>query len=261
MNGLLFERVGPVAWLTLDRPDAANAIDVLMAKALMETTIECDEDPAIRCVILTGNGRMFCAGGDVAGFAKMGDALPAHIKQTTAYLHAAITRLARMDKPLITAVNGPAAGAGIGLAVIGDIVLAAPEAHFTMAYTALGMSPDGGTSWLVPRLVGLRRAQELFFCNTRVLATEAAKMGLVTRVVEGGSLREEATALAEKLVTSATLALGATRRLLFDSLVTPLETHLDAEARSIASQSRRSEGREGIAAFLSKRKPTFQGAS
>lgn len=192
---------------------------------------------------------------------KMGDALPAHIKQTTAYLHAAITRLARMDKPLITAVNGPAAGAGIGLAVIGDIVLAAPEAHFTMAYTALGMSPDGGTSWLVPRLVGLRRAQELFFCNTRVLATEAAKMGLVTRVVEGGSLREEATALAERLVTSATSALGATRRLLFDSLVTPLETHLDAEARSIASQSRRSEGREGIAAFLSKRKPTFQGAS
>ena len=84
MNGLLFERVGPVAWLTLDRPDAANAIDVPMAKALMETTIECDEDPAIRCVILTGNGRMFCAGGDVAGFAKMGDALPAHIKQTTA---------------------------------------------------------------------------------------------------------------------------------------------------------------------------------
>jgi 2-(1,2-epoxy-1,2-dihydrophenyl)acetyl-CoA isomerase len=166
-----------------------------------------------------------------------------------------------MDKPLITAVNGPAAGAGIGLAVIGDIVLAAPEAHFTMAYTALGMSPDGGTSWLVPRLVGLRRAQELFFCNTRVLATEAAKMGLVTRVVEGGSLTEEATALAEKLVTSATSALGATRRLLFDSLVTPLETHLDAEARSIASQSRRSEGREGIAAFLSKRKPTFQGAS
>jgi 2-(1,2-epoxy-1,2-dihydrophenyl)acetyl-CoA isomerase len=261
MTGLLFERVGSVAWLTLDRPDAANAIDVPMAKALMETTIECDEDPTIRCVILTGNGRMFCAGGDVAGFGKMGDALPAHIKQTTAYLHAAITRLARMDKPLITAVNGPAAGAGIGLAVIGDIVLAAPEAHFTMAYTALGMSPDGGTSWLVPRLVGLRRAQELFFRNTRVLATEAAKMGLVTRVVEGGSLIEEATALADELVTSATSALGATRRLLLDSLVTPLETHLDAEARSIVSQSRRSEGREGIAAFLSKRKPTFQDAS
>ncbi|TXC70214.1 enoyl-CoA hydratase [Sphingomonas ginsenosidivorax] len=261
MTGLRVERNGAVAVLTLDRPQAANAIDVTLARALMEAAIRCDEDPGVRCVLLTGSGRFFCAGGDVGSFGDAGERLPALLKEITAYLHAAIARLARMDKPLVTAVNGPAAGAGIGLALLGDIALADPTAHFTLAYTAIGMSPDGGTSWLLPRLIGLRRAQELCLRNTRVGADEAATIGMVTRVTAPDALATESIALAHALVASATSAIGATRRLLLDAQTTPFEAHLDAEARSIATQARTAEGREGIAAYLAKRKPDFPNAS
>ena len=261
MTGLRVERDGAVVTLTLDRPDAANAIDIPMARALMEAAIACDEDPAVRCVVLTGSGRFFCAGGDIASFGDAGERLPALLKEITAYLHAAVARLARMDKPLVTAINGPAAGAGIGLALLGDIALVDPSAHFTLAYTAIGMSPDGGTSWLLPRMIGLRRAQELCLRNTRVKADEAAAMGLVTRISAEGALATEAHALAQELAASATSAIGATRRLLLDAQVVPFEAHLDAEARSIAGQARKPEGREGIAAFLAKRKPDFPGSN
>jgi 2-(1,2-epoxy-1,2-dihydrophenyl)acetyl-CoA isomerase len=194
-NGLLFERLGAVARITLDRPQVGNAIDIPMAREFMERAIECDEDDSIRCVLVTGNGRLFCAGGDVAAFHGAGDQLPAFLKEITAYLHSAVSRFARMNKPLVTAINGPVAGAGIGLAIMGDIVLADPAAHFTLAYTAIGMSPDGGTTWLLPRLIGLRAAQELSLSNRRVKADEAASLGLVTRVAAEGALAEEAEKL------------------------------------------------------------------
>jgi 2-(1,2-epoxy-1,2-dihydrophenyl)acetyl-CoA isomerase len=258
-NGLLFERDGPVARITLDRPEAGNAIDLPMARALMEAAIACNEDDAIRCVLMTGNGRLFCAGGDVAVFAAMGDKLPAFLKEITTYLHAAVSRLAGMKKPLVTAVNGPAAGAGFGLAILGDLVLAAPSAHFTVAYTGVGLSPDGGTTWLLPRLIGLRRAQELALLNKRVNAEEAAALGLITRVAGEGALEKEAADLASQLARSATPALGATRRLLLDSFTTTAETQMERESRAIAAQARTRDGREGIAAFVEKRAPNFTG--
>jgi 2-(1,2-epoxy-1,2-dihydrophenyl)acetyl-CoA isomerase len=164
----------------------------------------------------------------------------------------------RMNKPVVTAINGSAAGAGVGLAILGDIALAGPRAQFALAYGAIGLSPDGGATWLLPRLVGLRRAQELCLRNQRVTAEQAAAMGLVTRVVEG-DLMAEAMAVAQDLARAATPALGVTRRLLLDSATASLETQLDAESRGIASLARTAEGKEGIAAFLEKRAPKFTG--
>ncbi|MFA7439402.1 MAG: enoyl-CoA hydratase/isomerase family protein [Sphingomonadaceae bacterium] len=254
---LLFERSGAVARLTLNRPMAGNALDLPLARALMDAAISCDEDDSIRCVLLTGNGRLFCAGGDVGSFSNAGERLPNFLKEITACLHSAIARFVRMEKPLVTAINGPAAGAGIGLALMGDIALADPAAHFTLAYTALGIAPDGGTTWLLPRLVGMRRAQELVLCNRRVGAQEAAEIGLITRVTAEGQMLSEAEAQAQQLAQAATGALGATRRLLLDSFTTTLETQMELESRAITARARSAEGREGIAAFLEKRPPQF----
>ncbi|MGR4864694.1 enoyl-CoA hydratase/isomerase family protein [Caulobacter sp. LARHSG274] len=255
---VLLERDGAVARIILNRPEVGNALDMPTAQALMAAVITCDEDEAIRCVLLTGAGRLFCVGGDVAAFSAAGDQLPAFLKEITVYVHAAVARLMRMNKPVITAINGAAAGAGVGLAILGDIALAGPRAQFALAYGALGLSPDGGSTWLLPRLIGLRRAQELCLRNRRLTAEEAAAMGLVTRVVEG-ELMDEAMAVAHELARSATPALGVTRRLLLDSATASLEAQLDAESRGIAGLARTPEGKEGVAAFIAKRAPDFTG--
>jgi len=256
-NGVLFEVDGPVATLTLNRPEVGNALDIPMSRELMELAIRCEGDAGIRCVVLTGAGRLFCGGGDVAAFAGAGDALPEFLREITAYLHAAIAVFARMDKPLVCAVNGSAAGAGIGLAILGDVVLAEPTASFSLAYTGIGLTPDGGTTWLLPRLVGLRRAQELCLTNRKVKAEEAASLGLVTRLVEAGTLAAETRALADTLARSATAALGATRKMLVESFSNTLESQLALESRVISRQSRNFEGREGVTAFVEKRPPRF----
>lgn len=256
-KGITFEKNGPVARIVLDRPDVGNAVDIPLARELMELAIRCEGDDSVRCVVITGNGRLFCAGGDVAAFAGAGDRLPSFLREITAYLHSAIAVFARMEKPLLVAVNGPAAGAGVGLAIMGDIVLADPSAHFNLAYSGIGLSPDGATTWLLPRLIGLRRAQELCLTNRRVKAEEAAGMGLVTRVVEAGTLSAETDKVAGELAHSATRALGTARRLLVDSFSNGLEIQMDMESRAIAMLGGGAEAKEGIAAFLEKRKPRF----
>ncbi len=254
---LVFHREGPVARLTLNRPKVGNALDLALAQALMEAAIECDEDEAIRCVVLTGAGKLFCAGGDVGSFAAAGDNVAGLLKQLTAYLHMAISRFARMGKPLVTIVNGHAAGAGLSLAILGDIVLSARSAQFTLAYCGIGLSPDGGSTWLLPRLIGLRRTQELALTNKRIPADEAASLGLVTRVVDDAALAADAELTVRALASAATHALGATRNLLLSSFENSLETQMELEARAIAAASRTAEGREGQAAFLTKRNPVF----
>lgn len=255
---ILLDRDGAVARITLNRPDVGNALDIPMARALLEAAITVDEDDGVRCVVLTGAGKLFCAGGDVGAFAGAGSKLPAFLKEITAYLHTAQQRFARMDKPLVTAINGSVAGAGVGLAILGDIALASPKTSFTLAYTGLGLSPDAGATWLLPRLIGMRQAQELCLRNRRVGAEEAAALGLVTRVVDG-DLNAEAMGIAHELADAATSALGATRRLLLDSATASFDAQLDAEARSIAALSRTPEGKEGVAAFAEKRAPDFTG--
>ena len=162
------ERRGRSAWIVLSRPDRGNTIDLATARALMSAAAACDADEGISCVVLTGEGKLFCGGGDVQSFATAADDAPRLIRAITSHLHVAIATFARMDKPLVTVINGPAAGAGLSLAILGDIALASRSAHFTVAYTGIGLTPDGGASWLLPRLVGLRRAQELVLTNRRL---------------------------------------------------------------------------------------------
>ena len=158
-----------------------------MAQALLDATNELGENSSVRALVITGAGRMFCAGGDIKAFTAGGDPKAA-IDAITTPLHAAIKRLMAIDKPVITLVNGPAAGAGLGLAILGDVVVAARSARFTSAYTAIGLTPDGGTSWFLPRLIGLRRAAEMVITNRGVGAEEAEHIGLVTRAVDDATL-------------------------------------------------------------------------
>jgi 2-(1,2-epoxy-1,2-dihydrophenyl)acetyl-CoA isomerase len=258
-NGVHFEVDGAIARIMLDRPDVGNAIDIPMATELRSCATRSANDASIRCVLLSGRGKLFCAGGDVVGFAGAGNSLPDYLIEITTQLHSALSVLASMNKPLVTAVNGAVAGAGIGLAILGDIVLADAAAVFTLAYTGIGMTPDGGSTWLLPRLIGLRRAQELCLTSRKVSATEAAAMGLITRVVESGQLMEAANTVAAQLANGATGALGATRRLLAGSDHNSFEAQMQLESQAIAARARTVDGREGVASFVGKRKPQFTG--
>lgn len=256
---LLFEVSDGVATITLNRPDAANAMNLDLVKDLMAAAIRCDEDASIRAVLLTASGKMFCGGGDLPSFAAAGDGVGALVKEIATYLHAAVSCFARMDKPLITAVNGAAAGAGFSLAMAGDMVLAAESAKFTQAYTAIGASPDGGSSYSLPRLIGVRRAAELMLTNRRLSATEAEQWGLVNQVVADAELLNEAGKLARQLAQGPTRAFGMVKKLLTASFDNSLETQLEMESRGISAMTMTADGREGVSAFLEKRKPQFRG--
>lgn len=248
-----------VARIQLNRPEQAHGIDMQMGRELMQAAIACDENPAVRAVLLTAQGRFFSAGGDLKSFAAMGEHIGAGIKELTTYLHAAVSRFARSNKPLVTAVNGVAAGAGVSLALTGDLVLAARSATFTLAYTAAGLTPDGGATWILPRLIGPQRSRELILTNRRLSAEEALDWGLITRVVEDDDLVWEAQQLAQQLAQGPTRAYGEAKRLIAGSLEQSLETQMELEARAIAALSQSTDGQEGINAFLEKRKPVFKG--
>lgn len=253
---VLIARRDAVAWITLNRPEVGNAIDLALARALHDAVDEAARDPHARCVVIGANGRLFCAGGDVAQLDAAGDDRPRLLDEILASLHPAMLTLARMEKPLVTAVNGPAAGAGLGLAAIGDIVLASPAAHFTMAYPKIGLTPDAGTTWLLPRLIGLRRAQEMALTNRRICAQEAEEMDLITRVIDEGMLESEVATTANALAGSAVGALGKTKRLLLESDAS-LERQLEAERATIVEQGGSEESRIGFDAFRKRCLPDF----
>jgi 2-(1,2-epoxy-1,2-dihydrophenyl)acetyl-CoA isomerase len=247
-----------VARLTLDRPERGNAIDLTLARELSEVLQRWSVDRRVRAVLLTGAGSSFCVGGDLKSFAGQAD-LPLHLTEVTTHLHAALSQLMALDAPVVAAVQGSAAGAGLSLAAAADIVLAGASSRFVMAYTAIGLTPDGSASWTLPRVVGLRRALELALANRHLDAEEAVAAGLATRVVADAALPEEALAVASRLAAGPTGALGATKRLLRGSLGHDLEAQLALEARSLATAAGTADGREGITAFLEKRPPTFGG--
>jgi 2-(1,2-epoxy-1,2-dihydrophenyl)acetyl-CoA isomerase len=256
---LLFDVKDNIARITLNRPDSANALNAEMGKDLMHAALQCSEDPNIRAVILTGAGRMFSGGGDLKSFAAHDENLAYHLKEVTTYLHAAVSRFTRMDAPVIAAVNGTAAGAGMSLACFCDLVLAAESAKFTMAYTRVGLTPDGSSTYFLPRIVGLKRALELTLTNRLLSAQEAQEWGIVNKVVPDAQLQAEADALAAQLVAGATGALGAAKRLLHSGWTETLETQMEHETQVIAARAHTADGREGIAAFLEKRAPQFKG--
>lgn len=254
-----FEQHDTVAVIRMNRPDNANSLNKKMGQELMEVSIECDENPDIRAVIYTGAGRFFSAGGDLASFADAGDNTPKLLKELTIYLHAALSRFARMDAPVITAINGIAAGAGFSMACSGDLCIASEDAKFTMAYTNAGLVPDGSSTHYVARHIGLRRTQELMLTNRVLTAEEALDWGLINKVVPADAVMDEAMALATTLANGPTRTYGLVKDLLLQTFSSSLETQMELEARGIATAAITADGKEGIKAFLEKRKPDFTG--
>lgn len=254
---LLVRREGSVVTLTLNRPESGNALNREIGEALLSETLRCDNDDSVRCVVLTGAGRSFCAGGDIGDFRTAGASIAEMVSHGASMLHVALSKLIRMNKPLIVLVNGPAGGAGLSLALIGDIVIASSSAYFTAGYSAIGMTPDGGLTWLLPKLVGFRRAQDMILTNRKIGAEEAASIGLITRVVSEDVFAEEGAKAASAMANAATGALAAARSLLLQGFGNGLETQFELEARAIAKASAGEEAREGFAAFIERRKPVF----
>ena len=252
---LTFAQSGPITSIVLNRPDAANGLNDTLTRELAEAAALCDTD-ATKVVTLTGAGRFFSAGGDLRAMA----AAPspgAFVKGIADDLHRAMSTFARMDAVLITAVNGVAAGAGFPLGVSGDLVLAGESASFTMAYTKVGLSPDGSSSYLLPRLVGLRRTQELMITNRVLTAAEALEWGLVTAVVPDAELSTRLEELAANTATGARGSQSAVKKLLLTTYAARFEDQLDYEAQLISECADSVDGKEGIGAFLGKRKPEF----
>ena len=259
-QSLTLERAAHVATLTLNRPDAYNALDLGLGRELFQAALEVDEDAEVRCVVITGAGRAFCAGGDVKAFVDNLGRIGAHIKELTTYLHGAISRLCRSDKPVIMAVNGVAAGGGFSLALAGDLVVAAESAKFTMAYSRIAATPDGSSSYFLPRLVGVRRALELYFTNRTLTAREALEWGMLTRVVPDAELRAAVDGLARELAQGPSKAFGAAKRLFHTSTWESLETQMELEAQAIAAAGHSEDFRAGVTAFADKKPlPTFRG--
>ena len=248
-----------IATLTLNRPDAYNAVNAQMASECLEAITLVDEDPTVRCVVITGAGRAFSAGGDVRGFHDHLPEIGTHLKQLTHLLHGAVSRIARMPKPVIAAVNGVVAGGGMGLMLACDLAYAAETATLSMAYTKIGANPDGSSTFWLPRLVGVRRALELIYTNRVLSAREALAWGILNGVMAPEGLLDEVYAVARQLANGPTLAYARAKKLCHSSVNETLETQMEYEAREIAESGKTEDFREGILAFMQKRAPAFTG--
>jgi 2-(1,2-epoxy-1,2-dihydrophenyl)acetyl-CoA isomerase len=251
------ESRGAVTVVTLNRPDSSNTLNLQMAMDLLAAAMTCGRNPSVRAVVLTGAGKNFCFGGDLRAMKGKGKAADAYIRELTTYLHEAISHFVRMDAPVIAAVNGTAAGAGVGLVTMADLAVCAAGAKFSLAYSSVGLTPDASTSFLLPRAVGVKRAMELFLLNRTIDAEEAVSWGLVNRAVPDGQLMAEALKMGEQLAAGPTGALGQMKRLMATSLGA-LESQMVLESQAISARAGTEEGQEGIAAFLEKRKPEFR---
>ena len=259
MEAIRLEVRDHVGWLTLARPENANTFDTQFVKDLCEAAVECATNDDVRAVVITGEGRFFSAGGDVKTMVESGDALPKMVLELTGPLHSAVARFAQMDAPVIAAVNGPAAGGGICLVAMCDMAIAARSAKFTVAFPGIGFSIDTGGSYFLPKVLGPRRALELMLTNRTIDAEEALAWGLVNRVVDDADLLREVGALAAKLAAGPSKAFGAIKRLVHTSFLEGMETHMEREAQVLSALTKGDDAREGVRAFVEKRKPRFTG--
>lgn len=242
----------------MDRPGSNNSFDPEMSEELHRAAIELVEDDAIRCIVLTGTGRTFSTGADLGALSA--DAEDAALLRSMAHqLHGTVSQLHRAPKPVVCGVNGVAAGGGIGLAICGDIVLVAESARFEFAYPRIGLSADGGSSYFLPRLVGLRRAQEIAFRDEPVGAEEAVDIGLATEAVPDDEFEDEVAEEAARLADGPTRAHAATKALLRQSLDRQLDEQMATEASTIAGLAGTDDYRIGIEAFFSDEPPEFRG--
>ncbi len=256
---LNFEITDNVATITLSRPDNANALNLQMAEELHAVSISCCTNDDIRAVILTGEGKMFCAGGDLHQFKDAGDEKEALLLRMATILHAAVTRFANMDAPLVVAVNGAAGGGGFSMMLAGDYVIASSKAKLVSAYTASGLTPDGSSTFYLAKHIGLLRAKELMFTNRVLTAQEGVDWGLINRVVEPDDLMDEAISIARKFAVGPTKSFGRLKRMMQTAFSDPMESQLEKETQGIASMMTTRDGPHGLEAFLNKQKPEFEG--
>ena len=245
-----------VATVTLNRADGANALDLAMGRDLLEAALRVEADPAVRAVVVTGRGQAFLLRRRPARHGAEGEQVGGYLNELTTNIHAAISAFTRMKAPVIAAVNGTAAGGGVGLVCMTDLAIAGRGSRFSLAYTGVGLAPDCSTSFLLPRIVGRRRALELFLTNRTLSADEALAWGLVNQVVDDAEVLPQALALAAKFAAGPTESYAAVKRLM-DAADPGLESQMALEGRTIAAQALHPHGQEGVAAFLGKRKPNF----
>ena len=254
---LVIDREDGLVHLRLNRPDRLNALNQAMADALLATCKSIEADSSIRAVLISGEGRAFMAGGDITIF--QGDNATRDIDILMRALHDAIIILARLKIPVVSLAHGMVAGAGVSFALAADVVLASDDAKFLLAYSKLGANPDGGSTYQLPRAIGLRRALGFALLEETIDAPTAERWGLVNRLLPAASAREDALAIARRLAAGPTLAFGKTKALLRNSLDRDLAGQLDNERAEFLSGTFSADFQEGVAAFLGKRRANFTG--
>ena len=248
-----------VLCVTLNRPEQANSISLALAKDLMDLfTKQCENDN-VRAVVITGAGKLFCAGGDLEEMKSQGEDTRAFIRELTSYLHTAISRISVMNAPVIAAINGTAAGAGLALACACDLAVASEKSRFLLSYTKAGLVLDGSSSWYLPRLIGLRRSMELALTNRMLSAEEALDWGIINTVLPHDTVLDEAMALARELAQGPTGAYGVVKNMFRQSMQVDLERQMEMESMSMSAAAVSEDGREGMRAFFEKRPPIFKG--
>ena len=259
MSSIIVSISDGVATVRLNDPASLNALSAPMAVELSEAIATLSENDSVRALVLTGTGRAFCAGGDVQSFYDNRDDPAEVMAAVLEGLHGAVGRLIDAPFPTIAAINGVVAGAGMGIAFATDLAIATESAIFTMAYTGIGVSPDGSSTFFLPRLVGTRVAMDMILTNRRVSSEEAVSLGIVNKVVPDDELDADVMKMASRLASGPTLAYVRARRLIRGSLGADPFTQMDAEAAGIMAAGETRDFYEGISAFIEKRRPTFTG--
>jgi 2-(1,2-epoxy-1,2-dihydrophenyl)acetyl-CoA isomerase len=243
--------------ISLNRPEAYNALDITLLKQLT-LALELASKPTIRAVLLRGEGKAFCSGGDIKSFKQELEKGFISLEMPQ-LLHRCITQIRELAKPVIASVQGACAGAGMSLALACDLTIAAEDTYFTLAYSNLGLSADGGSTYFLPRLLGIKKALELYFLSPRINAEEALSLGLINQIIPNLDLENYSISFAKKLALGPTLAFAKTKALINKSSEHNLNTQLDLETLGVAEISKTQDFKEGVNAFNEKRMPRFLG--